>query len=54
MPRRIVEKMILDAIYQGGRHYERTLLILLKNKCLPESIVSNSRNSDATETLLVV
>ena len=47
-------EMVLDEIYQGGRHSERILLILLKNKCLPESEVSNSRNSGTTEILLVV
>ena len=54
MPRRSVAKMVLDEIYQGGRYSERILLIVLKNKCLPESEVSNSRNSGATEILLVV
>ena len=53
MPRCRVAKMVLDKIYMGGRHAEMILLILLKNKCLPESRVSNSRNSDATESLLV-
>ena len=46
--------MVLEKIDQGGRHYEKIKLILLKDKCLPESRVINSRNSDATETLLVV
>ena len=54
MPLRRVEKMVLDEIYQGGRHSERILLILLKNTCLPESELSKSRNSGAPEILLVV
>ena len=54
MPRRIVAKTVLDEVYQGGRHSERILLSLVKNNCLPESEVSNSRNSGSTEILLVV
>ena len=51
MPRRSAAKMVLDEIYQGGMHSERILLILLKIKCLPESEVSNSRNSGEAEVL---
>ena len=46
--------MVLDKIYQGGRHSERILLILLKNKCLLGSEISNSRNSGANEILIDV
>ena len=54
MPRHRVAIMVLDEIVQSGRHSGRILLILLKNKRLTESEVSNSRNSGATEILLVV
>ena len=30
----------LDKIHQNGRHSERILLILLNNKCLPESFMT--------------
>ena len=43
--------MNLDKVYQGGRHSDMNLRILLKIK---RPLESNSRNSDATKTRLVV
>ena len=39
---------------QDGTYSERILLILLKNICISELDVSNSRNSGATEILVAV